>query len=73
MKTTQAHELASAKAVLIPSLGAVFVLYVLPFGSLPVISVGSALLFTLVFGLNQDRFRSRSRSLRPAFCLLAWM
>jgi hypothetical protein len=73
MKTTETRETASAKTVLISALTVVFVLYVVPFCSLPVRSVSGAVLFTIVFGFYRDSFRSRSRSLIPAYCLVAFV
>jgi len=43
------------------------------FCSLPVLSVGAAIVFTAILSSRPDNFRSRSGSLVPAFCLTAFV
>jgi hypothetical protein len=73
MKTSEVQTMAPTKMYLLSALTLVFVLYVLPFCSLPVRSVGGAILFTVFFCFYPDSLRSRSRSLTPAFCLAAFV
>jgi hypothetical protein len=73
MKTNEAQTIAPAKPYILSALTLVFFFYIMPFCSLPVRSVGGAILFTVFFCFYPDSLRSRGHSLTPAFCLTAFV
>jgi hypothetical protein len=73
MKTSEVQTIASTKLYLLGALMLIFFCYVMPFGSVLVQEIGAALLFTASFWFWPHSFRSRSGSLIPAFCLMAFV
>jgi hypothetical protein len=73
MKKSREQEPTSARLALLSMLMVIVFCYVIPFGSLPLRSAGAAALFTASFALYPERFRSRSGSLMPAFCLTGFV
>ncbi len=62
-----------ARQGLLSALTLIFLCCVLQIGSLPVSSVGAAILFTAFLGFDRDNLRSRSGSLVLAYCLTGFL
>jgi len=73
MKISETLKKEPEKTVILSVLTIVFCCYIIPSCSGLLKSVGAAILFTTCFCFYPDWFRSRSRSLIPAFCLTAFV
>ncbi len=73
MNAINTQQTDSARQCLLSALTVIFLCWVLQLGSLPVVSVGAAIWFTVFLGFYRDNLRSRSGSLTPAFCLTAFL
>ena len=63
----------SAKQHLFPVIAVLILCFVMPFGSLPIRSLGGAALFSVCLGFFPDTMRSRNGSMKPAIGLLAFV
>jgi hypothetical protein len=72
MKTSEVQTIASTKTYLLSMLMVIF-FYCFIFCGFLVKAVVAAILFTATFCFYPDSFRSRSGSLIPAFCLMAFV